>query len=1070
MKTLEIKMKKLSTNEIRRAWINFFEKDCGLEHKFYKSASLVPDNPTLLLNSAGMVPFIPYFIGVTKRPEPPRAVSIQKCARVGGKDSDLSNIGYTQRHHSFFEMLGNFSFGNYFKQEVIPMAWKFVTEVLGLPSEKLYVSVFEGDDTRPFDEESYNLWADIFKNVYPEKEIAEHIWKLTAKDNFWGPPGPTGPCGPCSEIYYDLGEHILDKDDRYIEIWNLVFMQFEKLDDGSLKPLEHKNIDTGAGLERIAMVLQGVNNTFETDELAELVSATKAEVFKGAVGAVVGEAVNQNAEIAVQQQSHEAYFKIIVDHLRCACFLIADGVRPSNVSRGYVLRMLIRRAARFLHKLGCNSEPLLYKLSEKAVDIYGAFYDELVSSKELIASVLRKEEELFAKTVENGLEKIDLLIIRTIDQKITNISVGKKVVEGEIVDPSPRQNRMALQYETFLEEREIVCKLSGDLLFNIYSTYGLPIEIIEDQVDSWNKCLNYEGELDDAPEFKDISEFVHEAIRGDRGALKSFGSKKFTLKIDYEGYEKAREEHSKASSTSAFNVSVTSEKSLSQLLQAYPKTEFLGYAQEETEAEILMILDKDKNPITEINFSDILAQGNSNSSSEKLVSVETKLETASGLVQRSPEDYYEFFLLLNKTTFYAESGGQVSDSGYIIKDLARMTNDRKVQEPLAEFLDDNLKINISHNLLFSVKDVKAIDGRILHKLVIELPCDSISKDTQAVLKTGDLIKAQVNSKQRLLTKFHHSSCHLLQAALRKVLGNTVTQAGSLVSAEYTRFDFNYESALSKEQLNVVEKQMNDWVKAALPVTTIETSFDEAVKLGALAFFEDKYEDNVRVLKIANESEVASVELCGGTHVSNTAEIAQVKIASESSVASGVRRIKLFVNECAERFIKEEQLKQSDIEELEKRKELEKQLENEKKAEKLRLLNAKTDEFLKLAFEKDGRTFIIADLNQIVDFTLEADVLKDFATNLKESLEAKGLLIWLFFIGAFDEKVTILGACSKSLAEIDKFKVNNLIKSAANICGGGGGGRPDFAQAGAKNIAKIPEALAMIKDTVLEGVR
>ena len=989
MKTLEIKMKKLSTNEIRRAWINFFEKDCGLEHKFYKSASLVPDNPTLLLNSAGMVPFIPYFIGATKRPEPPRAVSIQKCARVGGKDSDLSNIGYTQRHHSFFEMLGNFSFGNYFKQEVIPMAWKFVTEVLGLPPEKLYVSVFEGDDTRPFDEESYNLWADIFKNVYPEKEIAEHIWKLTAKDNFWGPPGPTGPCGPCSEIYYDLGEHILDKDDRYIEIWNLVFMQFEKLDDGSLKPLEHKNIDTGAGLERIAMVLQGVNNTFETDELAELVSATKAEVLKTTVGAVVGEAFNQNAEIAVQQQSHEAYFKIIVDHLRCACFLIADGVRPSNVSRGYVLRMLIRRAARFLHKLGCSSEPLLYKLSEKAVDIYGAFYDELVLSKELIASVLRKEEELFAKTVENGLKNLDLII---------------------------SENSLGSNFQ-----------LSGATVFNLYSTYGLPLEIVEDVLEDYRK----QG---------------------------------FSIGLDYEGYEKAREEHSKASSTSAFNVSVTSEKSLSQLLQAYPKTEFLGYAQEETEAEILMILDKDKNPISEINFSDILAKKSSNLVSEKPIVAEN------GLVQRSHEDYYEFFLLLNKTTFYAESGGQVSDSGYIIKDLARMTNDRNVQEPLAEFSGDNLKINISHNLLFNVNDVKAIDGRILHKLVIELPCDSISRDTQAVLKTGDLVKAQVNSKQRLLTKFHHSSCHLLQAALRKVLGNTVTQAGSLVSAEYTRFDFNYESALSKEQLNAVEKQMNDWVKAALPVTTIETSFDEAIKLGALAFFEDKYEDNVRVLKMASESELASVELCGGTHVSNTAEIAQVKIASESSVASGVRRIKLFVNECAEKFIKEEQLKQSEAEELEKRKELEKQLESEKKAEKLRLLNTKTDEFLKLALEKDGKIFIVADLNQIIDFTVEADVLKDFATNLKESLEAKGLLVWLFFIGAFDEKVTILGACSKSLAEIDKFKVNNLIKSAANICGGGGGGRPDFAQAGAKNIAKIPEALAMIKDTVLEGVQ
>jgi alanyl-tRNA synthetase len=996
-------MKKLSTNEIRRAWINFFEKDCGLEHKFYKSASLVPDNPTLLLNSAGMVPFIPYFIGATKRPEPPRAVSIQKCARVGGKDSDLSNIGYTQRHHSFFEMLGNFSFGDYFKKEVISMAWKFVTEVIGLPPEKLYVSVFKGDDTRPFDEESYNLWADIFKNVYPEKEIAEHIWKLTAEDNYWGPPGPTGPCGPCSEIYYDLGEHILDKDDRYIEIWNLVFMQFEKLDDGSLKPLEHKNIDTGAGLERIAMVLQGVNNTFETDELAELVSAAKAEVFKDSVIAdgksdsEISE-LSSNSEISELslKKEFEPYFKIIVDHLRCACFLVADGVRPSNVGRGYVLRMLIRRAARFLHKLGSASEPLLYKLSEKAVDIYGAFYDELVSSKELIVSVLRKEEELFAKTVENGLKNLDLIV---------------------------RENSLASN-----------SKLSGAIVFNLYSTYGLPLEIVED-------------------------------------VLEDYRQHGFSLELDYEGYEKAREEHSKASSTSAFNVSVTSEKSLSQLLQAYPKTEFLGYTLEETEAEILMILDKDKNPISEINFSDMLAQKSSNLVLEKLVPTEnTKNDNSSSEKFISSENNYEFFLVLNKTSFYAESGGQVSDSGYIIKDLARMTNDRNVEEPLTEFPGDNLKINISHNLLFSVKDVKAIDGRILHKLVIELPCDSISRDTQVVLKTGDLVKAQINSKQRLLTKFHHSSCHLLQAALRKVLGNTVTQAGSLVSAEYTRFDFNYESALSKEQLNAVEKQMNDWVKAALPVTTIETGFDEAVKLGALAFFEDKYEDTVRVLKIASESEVASVELCGGTHVSNTAEIAQVKIVSESSVASGVRRIKLFVNECAERFIEEEQLKQSEIEELEKRKELEKQLENEKKTEKLRLLNAKTDEFLKLALEKEGRTFIIADLNQIVDFTLEADVLKDFATNLKESLEAKGLLVWLFFIGAFDEKVTILGACSKSLAEIDKFKVNNLIKSAANICGGGGGGRPDFAQAGAKNIAKIPEALAMIKDTVLEGVQ
>ncbi len=976
-------MKKLSVNEVRRAWIDFFEKECGLPHKHYKSASLVPDNPTLLLNSAGMVPFIPYFIGTTQRPEPPRAVSIQKCARVGGKDSDLSNIGYTPRHHSFFEMLGNFSFGDYFKAEVIPMAWKFVTERLGLDPQKLYVSVFQGDETRPADKESEAIWTNIFReqNIYTKAEIPNRIWKLGAKDNFWGPPGPTGPCGPCSEIYYDLGEHILDKDDRYIEIWNLVFMEFEKLDDASLKPLENKNIDTGAGLERIAMVLQSVNNTFETDELAKLIEITKSEVFQSeavrekvliASAAEISLAATESLEI---KDEFKPYFKIIVDHLRCVCFLIADGVRPSNVSRGYVLRMLIRRAGRFLHKLGYSSEPLLYKLSGAVVDIYGAFYDELILSKELIASVLRKEEELFAKTIENGLFVLKDSISRT---SRNHEKDGAKFV------------------------------LAGDTLFTIYSTYGLPLEIMEDEIAAWNKD--------------------------------SVGQ---NILIDYEGYEKAREEHSKASSTSAFNVSVTDAKDLLQLLQNYPKTEFLGYVQEETEAKLLAIFDSEKNLISEINFSEILAKAN-NSGDRLSGGEDTK------------KDKYEFFLLFDKTTFYAESGGQVSDLGYIIKNISSAK-------------ETNLSLALSHNLLFRVTEVKAMDARILHKILIELPADSISKDAGALIQTGDLLKLSIDVKKRSLTKLHHSSCHLLQAALRKILGSSVSQAGSQVCADYTRFDFNYDAAMTKEEIKKVEDQINSWVKASLPVTTIETTMDEATKMGALAFFEDKYEDTVRVLKMGDEQELASIELCGGTHVKNTSEISKIKIVSESSVASGVRRIKLLAAELVDRFLEEEKAKKLELEALEKKKEAEKEAEKAKQLECLNKLRGYMEALLAddSAYLKSSGNIscLILNLNEVFDFPIDSETLKNFATELKDKIESRANLAWVFLIGSFDEKVMILGLASKPLAENDAFKVNNIVKAAASLCGGGGGGRPDFAQAGAKDISKIPAVLEMVAEKI-----
>lgn len=852
-------MQALSCQEIRDLWVEFFTKKCPSAHKHIKSASLVPDNPTLLLNAAGMVQFVPIFLGTKPATEPPRAVTIQKCARVGGKDSDLENIGRTARHHSFFEMLGNFSFGDYFKQQAIPWAWQFVTEELKLDKEKLYVSVFAGDEQNPFDQEAYDTWKEIISE--------DRIWKMSRKDNFWGPPGETGPCGPCSEIYYEVNPSATDFDDRYTEIWNLVFMEFFKDENANFSALEKKNIDTGAGLERIATILQDVNNTFETDELffvLEKIATRLAIKYQG-----------NNSET-------DLYLKIITDHLRCAAFLIADGVRPSNLGRGYVLRMIIRRASRFVYLIQNKAEAFLTYLAKDLAQAYQKAYPELNTNLAQIESCLEKEELAFAKTLEQGLE--------ILNKKLSEIS-----------------NK----------------ELDGEFAFNLYSTYGFPLELTKDIVEQQN------------------------------------------ISINLEEFEIAKEKHTQASGSGAVAKSVEQNTFIADILKEHGKTNFIGYHDNlKAEAKVLYVADNK--------------------------------------------------VVLDQTCFYAESGGQIADIG-------KLANTK-------------------------VTNVKSIEGVFVHQL-----------ESSAELKVNDIVSLEVDKHNREFTKKHHTSCHLLQAALRNTLGSGIQQMGSQVGAEYTRFDFNLDRAMTKQEISAVENQINLWIEKDLSVETKVMQFDDAVKAGALSFFEDKYDDEVRVLFIGD----ASIELCGGTHVDKLSEIKNIVIAQEGSIASGIRRIKLLANTVADEFIAEKDKAFAEQKALEEQKEKEKEAQKAKlKIEKEELL-ALTNSILEQADQSNETKVVILYANEFFNKEYSSESIKA----LVENLTAKNPASFLVFIACHtNDKVVFYSAVSNDL--IKEFNAGNIVKEAAKICGGGGGGRPNFAQAGGKDISKIHEAISFVKNLVL----
>jgi len=716
-----------------------------------------------------MVQFVPIFLGNKPAPEIPRAITIQKCARVGGKDSDLENIGRTTRHHSFFEMLGNFSFGDYFKAEVIPWAWAFVTDELKMDPQRLYISVFAGDEINSFDKEAFDLWSQVLTKHFTDP--SSRIWKLTRKDNFWGPPGKSGPCGPCSEIYYDLGDHIENHDDRYVEIWNLVFMELEKDEEGVYKPLASKNIDTGAGLERLATILQNVKNSFETDELFSILEAT-ASYTKTQYGL---------------DASKDLFLKIVTDHLRCLSFLIADGIRPSNVGRGYVLRMIIRRAARFLFLLQDKVEPGLYNLVPKVIENYSSVYPELSKEAENIISVCKKEEEQFSKTIANGLS----------------------ILENKLKDNTNKS-------------------LDGDFVFDLYSTYGMPIELTRE-------------------------------IAIEKG-----------FELDEVGYEEAREKHSLVSSTGAFDKSVESNAFVAEILKNHGKTEFVGYENLESKSKVLY------------------------SSGKKIV--------------------------LDKSPFYAESGGQVADKGLI-------------------------------NNKYQVVNVKNIEGVFVHELLEEFE-----------LNNGDIVDSKVNKERRDWTRKHHTACHLLQAALRKILGPQVQQMGSQVGPEYTRFDFNFERSLTKEEIQQVEKQA-----------------------------QAKREEAEAEARKAQEKEL---------------------------------------------------LKQATKEAL-----------------------ARVDEIIKEAKTINDVGVLILDINKFFANGLNADVLKSFVETALAKLENinSQQKVFVLIASAYEDKVTFVSAVSK--AALDVYNASDAVKQAAKVCGGGGGGRPNFAQAGAKDASKIEEALKLYQQTL-----
>lgn len=878
----------LKGNEIRQLYLDYFKNKH--QHTIVESSSLVPDNPTVLLTTAGMLQFLPIFLGITKSPyNPARATSCQKCARAGGKDSDIENVGRTPRHHTFFEMLGNFSFGDYYKKEVIPWAWEFVTEVLKLDKDRLWITIFETDD------EAYDIWRSI---GVPD----ERIKRKGKKDNFWGPPGASGSCGPCSEIHYDLGEQYKCSDncgidtcecDRWVEIWNLVFTELYQDEEGNQSPLEHKNVDTGMGLERITMVCQGVASTFETDLLKPILD--KVSEMSG-----VPYKKSEKTDISL---------RIITDHARCVSFLISDGVIPGNEGRSYVLRMILRRALRHGKILGMEL-PFLYKLVDVVVDNYGAAYPDLVKNKAKIIDVIKKEEERFAKTLDRGYKML----------------------------------------EEFISEKK---DIDGESAFKLYDTYGFPFELT-----------------------KEIAE--------ENG-----------LGIDENGFKKAMQEQKDRAKAAAEKISVTGDMKYAKVENEVGSTEFVGYLVDCAQAKILAAIEGE-------GYTDIV---------------------------------------LDRTPFYAECGGQVGDSGYIV-------NENLKAEVLTTF-------KVNH--LF-VHRCQVVNGEV---------------------KVGDYAFAQIDSARRAQIRVHHTSAHLLQAALIKVLGDEVKQAGSQVEDNRMRFDFTFSRAMTPQEVKKTEDIMNKWIGEKLPVNTDVMGIEEAKLTGATALFGEKYEDVVRVVSIGGkakcncgsdcscdhesgeEKEVISKEFCAGTHASNTADLRLVKIVSEGAIAAGTRRIEAVVADAALGYLN---AKSAEIDKLasrfkvhfdevepriekilEENKELQKELE-ETKAE---MAKSKFATFVSKAQDIEGGKLFITKIEN-----LDADAVKAGIEMLSNKLGESIIVL-------ANERMVIVKVTDGFVKK--GINAGKIVGEIARATGANGGGRPNFAQGGVKDASKLEEVLSKIEN-------
>ena len=865
-------MMTMTSNELRQAFLDFF-RDRG--HEVVASSPLVPGNdPTLLFTNAGMVQFKDVFLGEDRRSYRTAATS-QRCVRAGGKHNDLENVGYTARHHTFFEMLGNFSFGDYFKREAIQYAWDFLTGTLGLPQERLWVTVFRDDD------EAADIWLKDMK-VDPER-----FTRMGEKDNFWA-MGDTGPCGPCSEIFYDHGPGVAggppgspDEDgDRYVEVWNLVFMQFDRSADGKLTPLPAPSVDTGMGLERIAAVMQGVHSNYEIDLFAKLIDAA--------------------ADIIGVKNAGQSSLNVIADHIRACAFLIVDGVLPGNEGRGYVLRRIIRRAIRHGKKLGMD-DAFFHKLVAPLAKEMGDAYPELVKAQGHVEKVLAKEEARFAETLDQGME----------------------ILEAAIAD---------------LDGKE----LPGELVFKLYDTYGFPVDLTAD-------------------------------IARERD-----------LTVDEGGFEAAMEgQRERARASSKFAAAGSAG------LKTDAATEFLGYEGTEAASEVVALF-RDGDSVDELEEGD------------------------------------EGAVVLASTPFYAESGGQIGDTGILV-DAGK---------------------------LFRVDDTQKSGDANVHFGAVE----------QGSLQVGDTLEAVVDADRRDEIRLNHTATHLMHAALRQVLGEHVTQKGSLVAPDRLRFDFSHYEPVTPEQLQEIEHLVNAEIRKNTPAQTDHMSYDDAIASGAMALFGEKYGDKVRVLRLGD----FSVELCGGTHVARTGDIGVFKIVHEGGVASGVRRIEAVTGGGAMAWIDASQKTLADlagmlrstpdqaavrVEQLLKRtKDLEKDLAAAKQA----LVTGQATDHSG-AVEEIGGIKVLATRMDGAD----AKTLRDAVDRFKDKLQ-NGVVV----LGSVDDgKVRLAAGVTKN--NTDKIRAGDLIKPVAEQVGGRGGGRPDFAQAGGNDPSKLDSALKSVPVWVAE---
>lgn len=874
----------LSGNEIRQKFLDFYAQK---NHKILPSASLVPEDPTVLLTIAGMLPFKPIFLG-QKPADYPRATTSQKCIRT----NDIENVGRTARHHTFFEMLGNFSFGDYFKEQAIAYAWELSTEVFALPADRIVVSVFEEDD------EAFALWRD--KIGIP----AHRIQRMGEADNFWK-AGPTGPCGPCSELYYDFhpekGDKNIDLEDdtRFIEFYNLVFMQYNRDAEGNLTPLQNKNIDTGMGLERMAQILQQVPNNYETDLIFPIIN-TAAEI----------------AEINYTKADDKTKvsLKVIGDHVRSVVHMIADGITSSNMGRGYVLRRLTRRVVRHGRLLGIDGA-FIHQVAQTAIDMAQDIYPHVKAKETLILAELQREETAFLATLERG-EKL-------LSEVIAKVKKSKKK------------------------------QISGVDAFTLYDTYGFPLELTQEVAEEEGLSVN---------------------------------------EAEFEAEMKKQQERSKAAHET---IDLTVQGSLDKLAEHIHPTEFIGYTQGQGVGKVEAVL-------------------------------------VGGKLVEFAEAGTEVQIILNTTPFYAESGGQIGDKGYLS----------------------------GEDLLIRVEDVQKESNIFVHFGRVE----------RGKIQVGDDVSATIDRACRRRAQANHTATHLLQAALKKIVDDSISQAGSLVAFDRLRFDFNCPRALKSEEIQQIEDQVNTWIAEAHDAQISIMALEEAKAKGAVAMFGEKYGAEVRVIDVPG----VSMELCGGTHVKNTAEIGLFKIMSESGIASGVRRIEavagpavleylnerdIVVRELCDRFkVKPEEISERITALQSELKSTQKQLEG-LQAE---LAITKSDQLLADAESINEFKILVAEMEGV-----DPNGLMKAAERLQQKLGESAVIL-----GAIsgEDKVSLVAAFSPKVIKDKKLQAGKFIGGIAKICGGGGGGRPNLAQAGGRDSSKLKEALAAAKEQLTEAIK